>query len=120
MVYIQSETASITVVIPLKNYHDCLEFSLRSLTTSTLAPAEVVLVDDGSNDAVSIWYADQLRRLRPDIQIKLLRTEGFGAGAARQAGVEAATQRWIAFLDSEDLWPPDYLEHRVRLLPRRA
>ena len=47
-----------------------------------------------------------------------MRTEGFGAGAARQAGVEAATQRWIAFLDSDDLWPPDYLEHRVRLLQR--
>lgn len=104
--------APFSVVIPLRNFHKYLDSSLQSLLQSTIAPAEVIIVDDGSNDNVGCWYASELKTSGLNSRIILVRIESVGAGAARQVGIGIASQPWIAFLDSDDQWPTNYIENR--------
>ncbi len=108
--------APVSVIVPLHNFHDCLDCSINALAQSVLPPAEVIVVDDGSTDAVASWYVERLRELGAHFQIHLHRIEGCGVGYARNYGLLKATQPWIAFLDSDDRWPADYLQSRVDAL----
>lgn len=108
-----SPSAPISVIIPLKNWHESIFLALRSVLESTLDPQEVILVDDGSSDNVTEWLARKINQEKPWIQVIRLQTSGVGAGEARQIGIRAASKAWIAFLDSDDYWPPNYLKQRM-------
>ena len=108
--------APASVVIPLKNWHGAISLSLKSILNGTLDPEEIVIVDDKSSDNAARWLARKIRKKKPWIQVTYLRTNGVGAGKARQIGITAATRPWIAFLDSDDYWPPDYLQKRISLV----
>jgi glycosyltransferase involved in cell wall biosynthesis len=71
----------------------------------------LIVVDDGSKDGA----AESLERWRdgnlPPFDVEILRGEHRGAAAARNRGIEAASDsEFLAFLDSDDLWPDDFLE----------
>lgn len=108
--------APASVVIPLKNRHGAISLCLKSILDGTVDPEEIVIVDDKSSDNAARWLARKIRKKKPWIQVIYLRTNGVGAGQARQIGITAATRPWIAFLDSDDYWPPDYLQKRISLL----
>lgn len=110
-----SEKAPVSVITPLKNWHGSISLPLRSILDSTLDPQEVILIDDGSNDNIAEWLARKINQNKPWIQVIRLQANGVGAGKARQIGITAATKEWIAFLDSDDYWPPDYLKQRMSL-----
>jgi glycosyltransferase involved in cell wall biosynthesis len=78
----------------------------------TFSDFEVVVVDDGSPDG------EELERvLEPYLErVRYVRQENRGAGAARHHGIREAHGEFIAFLDSDDLWKPEYLEEQVRFL----
>jgi len=107
--------APISVVTPLKNWHESIFLPLQSILESTLDPQEVIIIDDGSSDNAAEWLACKIKQKKPWIQVICLQTCGVGAGEARQAGITAASKAWIAFLDSDDYWPPDYLKQRMSL-----
>jgi glycosyltransferase involved in cell wall biosynthesis len=95
--------ADVAVVIPVANRPEMLDRALRSIEAQTVAPVEVIVVDDCSLDRT------------PDVAIehgaKLIRMAvNGGPGPARNAGIESATASWIAFLDSDDQWLPGHLE----------
>jgi len=94
-----STTIPVSVVIPAFNAAAFLEETLATVEAQTARPAEVIVVDDGSTDATGVLA----RRLGARV-ITLERNSG--PGAARNAGVRAATQPWIAFLDADDSWNP--------------
>jgi glycosyltransferase involved in cell wall biosynthesis len=94
----------VAVVIPAKDRAAVLPRALASVAAQTVAPDEVIVVDDGSTDdgaeiAVRLG-ATLVQHDRPR-----------GSGAARNSGILAATSRWIAFLDSDDEWFPRHLEY---------
>ncbi|MEN3284660.1 MAG: hypothetical protein V7607_5800 [Solirubrobacteraceae bacterium] len=98
-----SPTLPVSVVIPAFNRQDLIKRSLASVFAQRpAAPAEVIVVDDGSSDDT----AGEAARFGARV-IRLERNQG--AGAARNAGVSAATQPWIALLDSDDEWLPHLL-----------
>src|SRR5262245_7589054 len=95
------ELLPISVVIPTYNAAAFLAEALESVRAQTRVPAEVIVVDNGSTDASA--------ELAEAAGARVLRLERPGVSRARNAGIRAATQQWIAFLDADDLWQPDKL-----------
>ncbi|MEO6607070.1 MAG: glycosyltransferase, partial [Aestuariivirga sp.] len=80
-------------------------------------PSEVIVVDDGSTDAtatsVETWIAQH-----PQLNVTLIRSPNRGASAARNLGFSKRQHpiEFVAFLDSDDLWPSDFLERTATCL----
>ena len=102
---------AVSVIIPVFNRAAMLGRTLATVAEQTFRDFEVVIVDDASSDdpapAIEAARAGGL-----DINyIKFLKNRG--VSAARNAGIEAATGDFIAFLDSDDLWMPEKLQRQV-------
>lgn len=95
----------VSVVIPAKNRAKTLPYCLDSVLEQTLPPAEVIVVDDSSNDNT----ADVVRTYSSRGVVYRRLSAGYGAQAARNEGVRVARHPWVAFQDSDDLWLPDKL-----------
>ncbi len=93
-----------SVVIPCRDRLPLVHRALASLTRQSFRDFETVLVDDGSREDV----AGLVARF-PGLAIRLVRTGGYGANAARNAGTDVATAAWVAYLDSDDV----FLPHRL-------
>jgi glycosyltransferase involved in cell wall biosynthesis len=95
-------TLPVCVVIPAFNRPVMVRRALASVAAQTAAPSEVIVVDDCSTDATGDVAAE--------LGARVLRHEvNRGEGAARNTGLEQATQPWVALLDSDDEWLPDHL-----------
>jgi len=102
--------APVSVVIPCYRCAATIVRALNSVSAQTLPPVEVILVDDGSGDGT-------LSRLEEVVAghvhgwIRLVALpQNCGAASARNAGWDAATQPYIAFLDADDAWHPRKIE----------
>ena len=104
-------TPFFSVVIPVYNRAPRLETALRSVLAQTEHDIEVIVVDDGSTDA-----PEQIVDMLGDPRIAYVRQENRGGGAARNAGIDCARGRFIAFLDSDDRFLPHHLSTMRRLL----
>ncbi len=102
----------VSVIIPAYNRETYLAETLDSLQAQTLQDFEVIVVDDGSTDGT----ADLIRR-RPE-RIHYIYQENAGPAAARNRGLSQARGRFVAFLDSDDLWRPRFLEATTARLLR--
>ncbi len=102
----------VSVVIPCRDCERYLGAAIESVLEQTWPSHEVIVVDDGSTDRsveVARGFGDAIR---------LLSQRTAGAGAARNAGLELARGRFFAFLDADDLWPPDSLAARMQAFAR--
>ena len=97
-------TPVVSVIMPVYNSERFLAAALDSVLASTLSAIEVICVDDGSTDSspdIIAAYQDR------DQRVRYLTQEHQYAGAARNAGIKAATGTYIHFLDSDDLVAPE-------------
>lgn len=91
----------ITVVIPAYNAAPWIAATLDSLLGQVRPPAETIVVDDGSSDATgALAHRDGVRVIR---QVRA------GIAGARNAGIAAARESWIALLDADDVWDSEKL-----------
>ncbi|MEM8618734.1 MAG: glycosyltransferase [Actinomycetota bacterium] len=97
-------TPLITVVLPTRNRRELVSAAIASIAAQRYDNWQLIVVDDGSTDGT----ADLLSAL-DDERIELVRTEGAGASAARNAGLAAASGEWIAFLDDDNVMHPIWL-----------
>lgn len=97
----------ISVVVPIYNVEKYLPACLQSLACQTVRDLEVILVDDGSTDRC-VAIAEHF--CRADRRFRLLRQDNAGLGAARNAGIAAASGEHLAFLDSDDVLPANAYE----------
>ena len=106
----------ISVVMPVYNGAALVDRALRSVQSQTFGNWELVAVDDASSDAsgelLERWAADD-----PRIRIVRLKARG-GPGAARNAAIRAARGQFIAYLEHDDEFFADYLQHVQRLSQR--
>lgn len=98
----------VSVIIPVYNAAKYIAETLQSLQRQTMQDFEVLLVDDHGQDE-SIEKARL--QIGEDARFRFLQTPvNSGPGVARNVGIEAAKGDYIAFLDSDDLWEPTFLE----------
>jgi glycosyltransferase involved in cell wall biosynthesis len=106
------EAPLVSVIIPTRNRALLLARTLTTVLAQRLVPLEVIVVDDASTDVTPV-----LLRHVGDDRLRTIRRPGRrGVAAARNTGVAAATGRWVAFLDDDDLWAPDKLRYQVDAL----
>lgn len=111
------DDCSIAVIIPVYNRGRTIRKTLDSVSDQILTPSELIVVDDGSTDALETTFNEWLHDARPPFPAQLLRQPNLGAAAARNTGISSANNaRYYAFLDSDDTWPTDFLERTLPLL----
>ena len=98
-----AEPLDVTVLIPAYNRADLIARAIASVHAQRPAPPrELIVVDDASSDGTAA--------LAEELGAKVIRHESNrGPGPARNTGLEAAGQTWVALLDSDDEWMPDHL-----------
>lgn len=102
----------VTIIIPVYNGAEFLGEALDSCRSQTCSDFEVIVVDDRSpSDAVH-----QAQRIETDPRVKFIFLSRNQGDSARNAGIRAAQGNFIAFLDVDDLWQPDYLRLQVENL----
>ncbi|WP_250656605.1 glycosyltransferase family 2 protein [Alkalimarinus coralli] len=103
--------ASIGVVVPAYNREKLILETLNAICAQTLQPELVVVVDDGSTDATK----SVLEKWQKETPIKFTfiyhQQENKGVSSARNKGLRLVKEcQWVAFLDSDDVWPTDLLD----------
>ena len=106
---------AVTVVIPAYNYARYLPQAIDSVLKQDYSSFEVVVVDDGSTDNTADVVAQYGQ------QVRYIQQTNAGLAAARNTGIRAAQHNYVAFLDADDQWLPEFLkrimESFVRLPP---
>lgn len=99
----------VSVIIPAYKVAPFIGETLDSVFAQTFTDYEVIVVNDGSPDTIELEQV-----LKPSMnRIRYLKQDNRGASAARNAGLLAARGEFIAFLDADDLWLPNYLEAQL-------
>ena len=104
-------TPFFSVVVPVYNRARVLGAALASVLTQSEQDFEIVVVDDGSTDDPRATVA-----ACADPRLRLIRQDNRGGGAARNTAIREARGRFIAFLDSDDVFLPHHLAAMRRLL----
>lgn len=101
----------VSVVIPLFNKELSIIRAVHSVLKQSFTNFELIIVDDGSTDG-SVAKIQHLA----DPRLKLVSQTNQGAAAARNYGVSMATADYVAFLDADDCYQPDFLQKIVDLI----
>ncbi|TSB48365.1 glycosyltransferase family 2 protein [Alkalicoccobacillus porphyridii] len=104
----------VSIVTPVFNSERFLIETVQSILAQTYSNWELFLVDDGSTDqsiTIARDFAEKDERIK-----HILLEENQGAAGARNTGIMMANGRYVAFLDSDDLWAPQKLEKQVEFM----
>jgi len=102
----------VSVIIPAYNAAKSIARTLDSVLGQTMTDYEILVVNDGSPDTPDLeaglaGYAER---------VTYIKQENLGAAAARNTGIKAARGQFLAFLDADDFWLPNYLEAQMDVL----
>lgn len=100
-----------SIVIPLYNKQEHIANTLQSVLHQTFPDYELLVIDDGSTDESATIVG-----IFNDYRLQVFRQKNAGVSAARNHGIKRAKGRYIAFLDADDLWAPDYLAEMRKLI----
>jgi glycosyltransferase involved in cell wall biosynthesis len=102
---------TVSVILPTYNYGGYLTDAVNSVLSQSYADLELIVVDDGSTDNTP----EVLERI-DDPRLTKIRINNSGVSVARNTGLDAASGKYIAFIDADDRWLPAKLERQVALL----
>lgn len=106
-----NETPLVSVVIATNRARPYLHEAIASVAAQTWPKLELIVVDDGSDDA------DEVRRAAAQLPgARVVRSLPSGASAARNAGAALARGTYLVFLDDDDLWAPERVERHVEAM----
>lgn len=107
----------ISVIVPIYNVEEYLKRCIESIVNQTFKNLEIILVDDGSTDAsgeICDKYAEK------DTRIKVIHKKNGGLSSARNAGIDVAQGKYIAFLDSDDWIESNLYEYLYSLMKKNS
>lgn len=102
---------AVSVIVPAYRQADFISRCLDSIAAQRYeGPLEVIVIDDGSPDDSAEIAASH------PLSPRVIRQQNAGVSHARNAGIEASTGTYIAFLDADDTWHPDKLARQIDAL----
>jgi glycosyltransferase involved in cell wall biosynthesis len=104
----------VSVIIPTYNRGWILQEAIDSVLAQTFNAYEVIVVDDGSEDNTA-----EILKNYSNI-IRIIHQENKGVSAARNLGIKSSSGRFIALLDSDDLWLPEKLERQTSFFRKNS
>ena len=104
----------VSVVIPMYNAERTILRALESVRAQTYPHWEMILIDDGSKDKTLALVQDYVDRHA--LPATVLGRENRGVSYTRNEGVRLAHGSYVAFLDADDVWMPQKLEHQMACL----
>jgi len=105
----------VSVIVPAHNAEQTIVETICSVQAQTFSDFELIVIDDGSTDRTR-----ERLEAAGDSRLRILSYENAGACSARNRGIARATGEYLAFLDADDRWTPDKLQHQVAALQARA
>lgn len=109
----------ISIVVPVYNAEKYIEETMDSVLAQTYGDWELLLVLNGCEDATEeIVTRYQVAHSDRNIRM-ILEIENKGAAQARNRGVNEATGRYIAYVDADDIWKPEKLEHLLAFMKEK-
>lgn len=106
----------VSIITPVYNAEEFLKDTIDSVITQTYENWELLLIDDCSTDSSSKIISEYMVN---DSRIKYIKLDkNSGAAVTRNTGLSLAEGRYIAFLDSDDIWMPTKLERQIDLLQK--
>jgi glycosyltransferase involved in cell wall biosynthesis len=113
---LEAPAPRVSVIVPVFNGAADVPVALRSVFGQTFSSFEVIVINDGSDDEPAL-----LRVLDPYAsQICYITQPNQGAGAARNAGIRVARGEYVALLDADDRWLPDFLQRQIAFLDAQS
>jgi glycosyltransferase involved in cell wall biosynthesis len=104
----------VTVIVPTFNSASYIAQSLESIIAQSFGDWECLVIEDFSTDHNADIVGEYSRQ---DTRVRFFRQErNCGAGSTRNVGIENSTGRYLAFLDSDDLWLPQKLEKQLAFM----
>ena len=106
----------VSIITPCYNSEDYLDDCIASVLAQTYQNWEMLIVDDNSSDnscALINSYSKRDDRIKP-----LFLNENFGPAMARNNAITNAKGKYIAFLDSDDIWLPEKLEVQINFMKK--
>lgn len=108
------ESPLVSIVVPSYNRLDILPRCLEAIARQTLRDFEIIIVDDGSSDGTPEFLA-QFESRHPDLRFRWFVNErNMGSNKSRNRGIREARGEFVAFLDSDSISPPNWLERITR------
>lgn len=101
----------VTALIPTYNRRRQVLSAIDSVLAQTAPVDEIIVVDDGSTDGTAEAVCS-----RHGSDVRVFRQGNAGVSAARNRGLREARGKWVAFLDSDDVWLPTKIERQFEAL----
>ncbi len=101
----------IDIIVPIYNRETDIPRLISDMNRQSFSDFRIVFVDDGSTD--HSWDILNQHLSRADFPYLLMKKKNGGAASARNSGLRMATAEWVCFLDSDDAYHPQYLEHML-------
>ena len=104
----------VSIVIPVYNCQDYIGIAINSVLKQDFQNYEIIIVDDCSTDGTARIVADLSKH---DERIKYIKLDNnSGAAVARNTGLKVSEGRYVAFLDSDDLWKANKLSTQIQFM----
>lgn len=111
------EKGLVSIITPCYNGAKYIGETIESVIAQTYPKWEMIIVDDGSKDNSAQIVRDYMLK---DSRIALVQQENAGSAAARNNGIRRAEGQYIALLDADDLWEPEFLDEQIKFMKEKA
>ena len=109
-------TGLVSIITPCYNGEKYIAQTIDSVIAQTYKEWEMIIVDDGSKDG----SADLVRKyMESEPRIKFIQQANAGSAAARNNGIRNCEGQYIALLDADDLWEPEFLEEQIKFMKEK-
>ncbi len=115
---IKSNLPLVSIITPSYNAAKYIEETIKSVQNQTFTNWEHIIVDDGSTDD-TIKIVENLTRLENRIRFIKLDINS-GSAVARNIGIENASGSYLTFIDSDDIWFPNFIENSIAVINKSA